>query len=1028
MPGRLVVEPPTSNTKSLDKAYQPQLFHGATFQGQPLDSGPVKLRTEVVSGSRIRSALDRRPTSPLGDAAVVDARRAGLLPTPPMNGHEYVASPSDHQDLVDGRMDDEATAWDRSFAKAEVTTPLNQRAPPTPDITPPSNPFKLASLLPPREQQAPPSSRTESFKTAQEDQRWSEDEADRPPLPSSTGAPPDRYSDRTPLAIPFTIGARPRVADAASASVYGDETPLRGTTGHDFKSFDGSWGSGQKGSSERRRLAGDAPERDRVELERRVAETQDGQDANRKPEAAPVKAKKKRVRKKADKRPAAPGEPSVNVTVSPAVVVTSAEPPLRRHSGKGPSLRERIRQNRDAENRNSTKSFAEKIDWPLATDDPDDGDPKQTTDDKRTSTVSNPSTVIEALLVLDRPRQHRPLRHAGRNIALGASADGMRMRAVTAPEAAGLPPFPATRQSNITDTKPASVAAWRSMSASPAVQKQQPVAAGNAAPAPAPAPAPPFLPAIAIPKRRTTNKIAHRQTNPTGAYRPPVLNGRLPENREDLTLAPDDARPVEDRYSSPDRPTDGSESEVGERPQRPRSTSPWTEKDSCNAKSTRSMLGGGLVTKDMAHRGESDRNVNPQRTNRCEHGVHERLSRRGEVPTPTNLTPPMQHPSPLSNVSTPDRLEVSEATAVSIYPHNNDSLLLVRQRPRPDSHGHQRASDFEALRDSPSVVRNAEVSQLVTSPTEARRLPPEFRVIPPTPSVMSPVEEHDRQLGRRDGSTSGSNRSRVAGSGAISLVKRAFSGSRYIDSFVSPFARFKAGNGGDDSTRPGRSRNNGRQRSSLGTGKDTRLSPFWRPRGFWDDLDMDDLDVQDEFLDRGRVELFDAEAVQRRRSRSASLCTSVRRSRDESPWDRWRGGFDDGHDDEARRPSGHSRSRGRSRSYSRSRIQPGSPPSSSSSSATSSNLSNSSRRRATSLDGQRQHHPLRQHQRRVYTISPLGVQVEFVGWKGMQGMQQRLLRGKAARSEGARERERERRRVKHRISNPAVADRSRTWH
>ena len=85
---------------------------------------------------------------------------------------------------------------------------------------------------------------------------------------------------------------------------------------------------------------------------------------------------------------------------------------------------------------------------------------------------------------------------------------------------------------------------------------------------------------------------------------------------------------------------------------------------------------------------------------------------------------------------------------------------------------------------------------------------------------------------------------------ALSMVKRAFGNRRYSESFVSPFATLPRG---------------ARALAITLTPKQSKLYPFWRPRGFWDDLEVDDEDIQDEFLERGRSELLEKNGFHGRR-------------------------------------------------------------------------------------------------------------------------------------------------------------------
>ncbi|KAI9823694.1 MAG: hypothetical protein M1826_007663 [Phylliscum demangeonii] len=300
---------------------------------------------------------------------------------------------------------------------------------------------------------------------------------------------------------------------------------------------------------------------------------------------------------------------------------------------------------------------------------------------------------------------------------------------------------------------------------------------------------------------------------------------------------------------------------------------------------------------------------------------------------------PYTHLSPSTTV---EGLEVSEATAVSIYPHNLSSLLVVQQHSRPVSHEDGDDEPDVQSRAPRTPPRKSTRLTQVDSPLKNPRKPPKppaVQIIPPTPDILSPTRPEHNPLG---------------GSGkALALVKRALSNRRYSDSFISPFARF-------------RTKDQGPYRLGVGGGShdpDSRLSPFWRPRGFWDDLEIDDDEVQDEFLGRGRVGLFEQHpAAPGPRSAAVS-----------------RGQRDVTSAADRRHPRSHSPA----------------------SSAASIGI-RSDRGLSSSSHGGR---------RRGRTISGLGIRIEFIGWKSMQ---RRLRRTNAS--------ERARERFKGTISTPTAID------
>lgn len=201
------------------------------------------------------------------------------------------------------------------------------------------------------------------------------------------------------------------------------------------------------------------------------------------------------------------------------------------------------------------------------------------------------------------------------------------------------------------------------------------------------------------------------------------------------------------------------------------------------------------------------------------------------------------HPTttPMSTSGFSDRtadIEVCEASGVRIYPHNNNSLLVVQQGSRPvskdkDAPNGPTLADikpniqpiFAAQIDPPTPVLGtsnpeAHVDSPLTNPRAAPHPPepPSIQFIPPTPN-----EELDRELG---GGLPGEPVLR----GQVNLPGRQLSFKqrvrRYSDSFF------------------GRSTSFRKTQRQLPP-RDTHLSPMWRPQRFWDD----DYDSEDSYED-----------------------------------------------------------------------------------------------------------------------------------------------------------------------------------
>lgn len=198
--------------------------------------------------------------------------------------------------------------------------------------------------------------------------------------------------------------------------------------------------------------------------------------------------------------------------------------------------------------------------------------------------------------------------------------------------------------------------------------------------------------------------------------------------------------------------------------------------------------------------------------------------------------------TPMSASGFSDRtadIEVCEASGVRIYPHNNNSLLVVQQGSRPaskDKHTPDAPSLadvkpntqplFAAQVDPPTPVLgasnpNAHVDSPLTNPRAAPQPPepPSIQFIPPTPN-----EELEREL-MNERVENGTLMGQVNLPGRSLSFKQKFR--RYSDSFFSRSTSF-------------------RKASRQIPPRDNFLSPMWQPQRFWDDYDSED-DYHDDY-------------------------------------------------------------------------------------------------------------------------------------------------------------------------------------
>jgi hypothetical protein len=257
-----------------------------------------------------------------------------------------------------------------------------------------------------------------------------------------------------------------------------------------------------------------------------------------------------------------------------------------------------------------------------------------------------------------------------------------------------------------------------------------------------------------------------------------------------------------------------------ERPVVPRRSSSLSAPTSRNNSRTTSLTTDSLQSHNLAIDLEMQKRRDNQPVSPPRHNVLASPDRNGLLEVPTmhtlfggsdddmaTLHPPSL-PFTQSSIpsSSPGPIEIQEATAISLFAHNNRSLLLVDPRGQPPSwrplqalgishdHIHPRTPDRKP---SPMAIIS------VDSPLKNPRTPPK----PPTTKPLPPIPSQDAQdenerLGRR-----------------WSPVRRPWH--PRSDSF-NTIARSL-------SMKSAKNRTTGKE-------LDSRLHPFWRPRGFWEDV------------------------------------------------------------------------------------------------------------------------------------------------------------------------------------------------
>ena len=184
--------------------------------------------------------------------------------------------------------------------------------------------------------------------------------------------------------------------------------------------------------------------------------------------------------------------------------------------------------------------------------------------------------------------------------------------------------------------------------------------------------------------------------------------------------------------------------------------------------------------------------------------------------------------------------ELSEARAVSIYPHNNHSILVVQQDSQPTSAWTHSATSISE-QEQPAIMVQPSTPPPPSPPSDPLAVDSPLRnprKAPPLPAIKilpaTPAEEFDSPI-----------LDQAVAPAPGQLVRRptlAQRARRFSDTFVQPiFAR-------TGSFRRNRHGNPGKRPATSGEGapRDANLHPFWHPRGFWDDMTDSDSDFGDD--------------------------------------------------------------------------------------------------------------------------------------------------------------------------------------
>lgn len=674
-------------------------------------------------------------------------------------------------------------------------TPLVQQSPPTPETTPPKI-HRIRTAASPSSTRNISDSRRDSFKTAQENQS-SDDESQ--PLDSPSHHPArEKWRRATGLSKHKDVGLGLGLESEDEGPTPRQMTPKHVATKYrDFGTFDGNW---------------DASDGDRLE----------GGSQEDHSSATSVPYDRRHHRRSRMAEPPTLDSPTLGQEVESSLKKTL-------------SLRQRVEKSRHSPPITSTDNFAEQLLWPLKEDYFDVDTELRDMNNKRLSQVSATSAVVEAMVIQSPPRRRQTLRHTVKMEDMNSST----------------PPPPSNRNS-LNSNERLSLRRRLRRSGSPDRELRKSYASTDTPESVGSNPAKArhdLAPTSAFPDR-----LSSLQSSASGSKhlsRTFSLNSRQQSSRP--TTAPEesvgyfDVPPRRDRRTMsvvihPPRPSkvEGKPEKGVDRAALAQPSSPSVPTSSQVSRTTSvTSVGMGshynsptpvdqphatlyLSDPPDEHSLSVDRNM----------GEWSAIRPRSTLVTPFSLRS--------AHSSTPGTLEVNEATAISIYPHTNKSILVIQQMAG--------GSDSSPREQSAIIAGNANIAlpgsitpivhhqspprEILNSPLQNPRdaprppQPPDLRVIAPTPANGRPSSEATPPMPSTPTTT------KRFSAPITSIKRRALLARRHSETFISPFARTFSLRGIASTPRRRRTMADDPEPGS-------KLHPFWRPRGFWEDVDSD---------------------------------------------------------------------------------------------------------------------------------------------------------------------------------------------
>lgn len=430
-------------------------------------------------------------------------------------------------------------------------------------------------------------------------------------------------------------------------------------------------------------------------------------------------------------------------------------------------------------------------------------------DVRRLSGISSASTV-EAMIIDSPKRAQRLLRHTEKRTSLRSASSP-----VPKSERTSMAPNPDSQHRLVHKAARISEQDRRSISSD--------VSLTSRASAGAPHASCDIIPVVVVPERRSSlksgpnSRVSSKPASQRSSQRPPVASNGSAEGRRQRKRTMSDSMPARSRdMDSRGRPS--------VRPVIPPRSSSLSAPTSRNNSRTTSLTPESLRSHTLAMDLELQKRlaqqpVSPPRRNILDSNSPSLL----EPPQPpalmvsssddmATLRPPsLPHTQWSIPSSSPGPVEIREAQAVSLFAHHNTSLLLIDQPVPPAA---ARLSAFQKdphdrgahprTRNLPTRAATVHVG----SPWKNPRPPPK----PPTTKPLPPTPAQDGIADASQDSNSGLNR-------RWGSVRRTWGARPRSDTFNS-IARSL-------SMKPAKNR-------KAGVELDSRLHPFWRPRGFWD--------------------------------------------------------------------------------------------------------------------------------------------------------------------------------------------------